>query len=105
METIHCPYTEREAVEQILNLIIKYQNTPGWEIGIRNDGEIDAITDDSGRGFSPHYIAMRYFYTTTDESLDIPNGDCEARDYYLDTFTHDWRPRPDIYEIQFKRDS
>ena len=102
METINCPYTEEEAVEQIIDLILKYQNVPSWEIGIREDGEIDAITDDSHRGFGIHYIVMRYFYSTTDDPIDIPTGDRGARETFIELFQNNWAPESQNYKIKFK---
>ena len=93
---IKCSYTERQAVDKIIDLIEKYQHINSWEIGITMDGEIDAITDDSTRPYGSPSIAVRYFYTTTDDPID-----CADRDFYLEYFMYDGAPDDEYYEIEF----
>lgn len=96
-EKIKCPYTEREAIEKIIDLIEEYQNIQSWEIGITMDGEVDAITDDSTRPYGSASIAVRYFYTTTDDPID-----CADRDHYKELYMSVEFGFNENYEIDFK---
>ncbi len=87
-EKIQVKTTHRAAMEQIVELTQKY-TTPSWVIGINEDGEPDATSDDLTR-FDATVISVVFHHTTFDDPIDLQPDCCMSEqdkiDWYIDEF-------------------